>query len=201
VKRCNCCGIEKPLAEYPPDTQNRDGRKGKCRACVLARQRELRAEHPEKERAWVAANRDSVLSSKRRWRARNADKERIASRLRARARREDPEAAALLRQRASEYLARNRDAVAERARRSRAEDPRRFRAREAVGKALARAVLQRPSCCSRCGATSRPEAHHRSYEREHWLEVEWLCSRCHRREHRIPDGEPSETESHEPVTD
>ena len=24
MKRCNCCGAEKPLADYPPDKQNRD---------------------------------------------------------------------------------------------------------------------------------------------------------------------------------
>ena len=195
MKRCNCCGAEKPLADYPPDKQNRDGRKGKCRACVIARQRELRAAHPEKERAWVAANRESVLNSKRRWRARNADKERLAARLRARARREDPEAAALQRERARDYLARKRDAVAARARQRRAEDPRRFQAREAVAAALTRGSLNRPTGCSRCGSTSRLEAHHHSYEREHWLDVEWLCSRCHRREHRLPDGAPSTAES------
>jgi len=76
----------------------------------------------------------------------------------------------------------------------------------AVQRAIESGELMKPDNCSRCGKkaskagslkwvysskdaclyrrkTTRIEAHHRSYNPEHWLEVEWLCNKCHRRHH------------------
>jgi len=34
MKTCLACQIEKPLSEFPPDKRARDGRQGRCRACI-----------------------------------------------------------------------------------------------------------------------------------------------------------------------
>lgn len=56
-------------------------------------------------------------------------------------------------------------------------------AREAVTSALRAGDLVRPPSCSTCGRACAAEAHHKSYEPDHWLDVVWLCTACHGREH------------------
>lgn len=52
------------------------------------------------------------------------------------------------------------------------------------GHALAHGIIERPEACQRCG--DRPDhtlhGHHASYY--HPIDVEWLCSKCHKAEHR-----------------
>lgn len=184
MKTCTGCGCTKPLIDFPPDKVNRDGRKGKCRACVLQRQRELRAEHPEKERAWVSANKGRVLASKRAYRERNADVLRVKNRLRQRDRRTTEEGAQRARDIASAYGRAHRRELTERNRQKRAEDPTRFQAREAVNRAVSTGRLVKPTKCSECGKDAPTQGHHVSYERNKWLDVIWLCARCHRKAHR-----------------
>lgn len=60
------------------------------------------------------------------------------------------------------------------------------RARRAVRDAVRRGHLIKPASCERCGqATERRllHGHHHDYDKP--LEVEWLCSICHGKEHRI----------------
>lgn len=60
-------------------------------------------------------------------------------------------------------------------------------ARSKVTNALRRGDLVRPSTCSRCQRLCKPQAHHhRGYAEEFWLDVIWLCKRCHTAEH-YPD--------------
>lgn len=73
----------------------------------------------------------------------------------------------------------------------RARHPDHYLARMAVNRAIAKGRLTRPASCSRCGADgSRCDCkveihahHHLGYAREHWLDVIWLCHRCHENEH------------------
>lgn len=47
----------------------------------------------------------------------------------------------------------------------------------------------RPDRCPRCGKKSRIEGHHhKGYEGAAKLDVVWLCSRCHKAEHRRENG-------------
>ena len=70
-------------------------------------------------------------------------------------------------------------------RKVRGADPNRARAYQAVAWALVFGLLIRPDTCQRCGSDARLHAHHHNgYEQEHWLDVQWLCSPCHRVVHR-----------------
>ena len=94
---------------------------------------------------------------------------------------------------------RTRLARAEHARKARAADPEKFRARERkasllrpkdervkarrkLHQALRRGSVVRPTTCSKCSAVGKVTAHHPNYSRP--LEVEWLCYQCHADEHR-----------------
>jgi hypothetical protein len=62
------------------------------------------------------------------------------------------------------------------------ERPEVIKARAAVATALHADRLSRPSAC-RCGALRVEAHHHRGYREEHWLDIVWLCSACHKRAH------------------
>jgi len=53
-------------------------------------------------------------------------------------------------------------------------------ARLAVKGALGKGLIIKPNVCSDCGKNGRIEAHHYlGYEKEHWLDVQWFCPKCH----------------------
>ena len=57
-------------------------------------------------------------------------------------------------------------------------------ARLAVHGALARKAIRRPAHCEKCGRKTKLHGHHhRGYSRENWLNVVWLCPRCHSHAH------------------
>lgn len=59
------------------------------------------------------------------------------------------------------------------------------RAQNAVHDAVRSGKLIKPSSCSECGGEFRIQAHHHhGYEREHLLDVVWLCDSCHKKQHR-----------------
>lgn len=62
-------------------------------------------------------------------------------------------------------------------------NPHKNRARSRVLAGLRRGIINRPSTCESCGVRCKPEAHHNDYSKP--LEVAWLCTKCHRRLHRL----------------
>lgn len=56
------------------------------------------------------------------------------------------------------------------------------KAHTAVTKALREGTIQRPNNCIDCGVVCKPYAHHEDYDK--WLEVDWLCSKCHPKRHK-----------------
>lgn len=57
-------------------------------------------------------------------------------------------------------------------------------ARCAVKSAIRNGRLIKSACCTVCKDTNTPlEGHHWSYLEENWLDVIWLCSKCHGEEH------------------
>jgi len=64
-------------------------------------------------------------------------------------------------------------------------------ARRAVHRAIRKGKLIRPTICERCGkggfdtkGNNKLQAHHWSYKQKDWLDVEWLCDSCHKKEHK-----------------
>jgi len=63
--------------------------------------------------------------------------------------------------------------------------PEHQKARLEVRKAVMNGILIRPKRCPKClSSKDRIQAHHHDYSKP--LEIEWLCSRCHGKEHRLP---------------
>lgn len=65
--------------------------------------------------------------------------------------------------------------------RSDPENAAKIRARSEVNKAIRRGDLERKPCA--CGEPHADAHHVNGYEPEHWFDIEWLCRRCHMREH------------------
>lgn len=164
----------------------REAHREELRAAARARYAADPESHKAARRAWRAehleAERELDRSRKRDGRAQNtAYAERVRAHKRSaeykeqrNATRRTPEQRA----RAAEYAYayRTRPAAA-------------FReaARVAVGQALKRGTLVRPTCCVLCGAIPRVAAdgrssiradHYLGYEKVHWLDVQWICTTC-----------------------
>jgi hypothetical protein len=59
--------------------------------------------------------------------------------------------------------------------------PERKHARDAVYRALKTGKLIKPDSCQDCNTeTDDLQGHHESYEQDEWLNVKWLCRKCHR---------------------
>lgn len=80
---------------------------------------------------------------------------------------------------------RNRLALASRAT-VRAERPELIAAWMAVQVAIRSGAMVRATECQECGRTLHLVAHHHlGYAPEHWLDVLWLCRRCHKAAHAV----------------
>ena len=65
-----------------------------------------------------------------------------------------------------------------------AERPELIQAWQAVASALRAGTMVRPERCDGCDRTIHLVAHHHlGYAPEHWLDVQWLCRRCHKAAH------------------
>ena len=66
-------------------------------------------------------------------------------------------------------------------------------ARTALQAAIQRGRVKKSDCCQAAGCSSQAfiEAHHWSYEREHWRDVLWVCAAHHRQGHARGRIEPA----------
>lgn len=62
--------------------------------------------------------------------------------------------------------------------------PDKYKAHCCVNNAIKYGKLQKKCFCENCGSDYKVQAHHESYEEENWLDVVWLCDRCHKKRHR-----------------
>ncbi len=80
------------------------------------------------------------------------------------------------------YVGARKQQIAEGAKRRALAHPDKRAAHVALGNAVRDRRVSKPDACGRCLRDDvRIEGHHRDYAKP--LEVEWLCCRCHRREH------------------
>lgn len=185
AKCWKCAGCKEYLTEdlFGIDRGKWNGVSSRCRACDRKLTRGRRSRSPaeyRKMRAGVARryranNRDKVNEYARKRYADN--REHILELTRNRDRAKTNAAAAA-------YRAANREAFAKRQEKYRAANPEKTAAHRAVREAIATGGVVRPRCCSTCLSEGRIEAHHWSYEQEHWLDVVWLCAGCHATAHR-----------------
>ena len=66
--------------------------------------------------------------------------------------------------------------------------PEKIKAKNAVQIAVRCGRLVRPSSCEICGVECIPHGHHWSYEKENWLDVRFVCARCHSDIHHKKTG-------------
>lgn len=75
----------------------------------------------------------------------------------------------------------SKQAHARRAKEQRRLHPEAIKANNQVNKAILSGKIVRPKGCTRCGSSGKIEAHHPDYSKP--LEVEFLCTKCHIKEH------------------
>lgn len=64
-------------------------------------------------------------------------------------------------------------------------NPHKRKAQHAANNALRDGKLERKISCEHCGTDEKKlQKHHWSYLEEHWLDVIWLCTKCHGAEHK-----------------
>ena len=61
--------------------------------------------------------------------------------------------------------------------------PEAIKAHSQVRQAINKGIIKKPKNCSKCKRNVRLSAHHRDYSKP--LIVSWLCSSCHKLEHKI----------------
>lgn len=76
-KRCNRCGVVKPLTDFHKLTSASDGHKGDCKVCLnadqLARRNADPIKYALKDKAYRENNKDKVKNSKKKWTEENAE--------------------------------------------------------------------------------------------------------------------------------
>jgi hypothetical protein len=143
------------VRKYDSDEERREAR----------RQALYRYNHSEKGRAAQARREAGPLAAARYARYRETEKYAAAQ------------------QRFKDSGGRNRLATAHR-QNIRVERPELIEAWKAVQLAIRSGQLTRPDGCASCGRTMHLVAHHHlGYAPEHWLDVQWLCRKCHKVEH------------------
>lgn len=62
--------------------------------------------------------------------------------------------------------------------------PKHKKAKNAVNRAVANGTIKKANKCSKCGSTSKIEAHHnKGYDKKNTFSITWLCQACHRKLH------------------
>lgn len=89
IKRCACCGIEKPLSDFYPDKRKKSGVGGHCKNCHLAKcknwyanlsdsEKEKRYQQSQALLASNPAKREVRAARSRAWRIANPDKSKLS---------------------------------------------------------------------------------------------------------------------------
>lgn len=165
-KRCSICQEVKPVDEFHRASDKKSGRKSRCKDCDNAANKK-----------WRQAKSDHLRASYRRRYAKDKGA------------------------RQQRWREENREHVAAREAARRQREFGKARAREIARNAIRRGDLRRPKVCDECGSKGQPtrdgrspiQVHHDDYSKP--LDVRWLCTACHRKQHDTPA--PSEADESE----
>lgn len=164
-KTCAQCVSVKPLSDYYQDKHGKYS--SHCIDCNRSIGREYHYANKQKRLPQMAeyrhANKEQLSAKERERRADPAYREKVAQELK-------------------QWREQNRDYIAAYNRSLPA------KARGAVNKAVRSGKLPPPDTmvCDSCDEALAAHYHHfNGYEREHWFDIEPLCTECHGREHRV----------------
>lgn len=157
MKVCFKCGAEKPLSEFYKHPKMKDGHVNKCKECNKKDVRENRVARKDyyQEYDRNRPNRDERVEKSN---LRNKELYKTDETF--------------------------RQSVLESKQRWADNNQQKRKAHYAVNNAVRDGKMIKPAECEHCGTSEKKiQGHHWSYEPEHWLDVIWLCSRCHGKEH------------------
>jgi len=179
-KKCFKCGEIKPLSAFYKHSKMADGHVNKCKEC---NKKDVILNRLDKVEYYNEYDRNRSYPGSER-----SSKFSVKTKLKYAT---DPEFKAKVDRSKSEWALKNKI---------------KRKAQCKLSNALRDGKLIRPTICSACGKTDcEIEGHHWSYLEEHWLDVMWLCTECHGKEHRkinaenrkksatIQDYDPSES--------
>lgn len=163
-KQCFKCRETKPLSAFYKHSQMADGHLNKCKEC---NKKDVILNRLDKVEYYNEYDRNrSYHSAERSVKAALNAKLKYAS---------DPDFKVKVNKAKSDWIANNSN---------------KRLAQNAVVSAVKSNKLLRPTICSSCGKTDcEIQGHHWSYLEEHWLDVIWLCTECHGKEHRKINAE------------
>lgn len=157
MKECFKCKVLKPYSEYYKHPKMADGHLGKCRECAkidVRTNRKVKIDYY----SYYDRNRPNAKERSELCTVRNKDKYHNDDSF--------------------------RQSVLESKEKWSKKNPQKRKAQIYLGNAVRDGRVLKPSICSHCNEEKRIQGHHWSYEREHWLDVIWLCAPCHGKEHR-----------------
>lgn len=158
MKRCFKCGAEKPLSEFYKHPKMLDGHVNKCKEC---NKKDVIENRLDKKDYYLNYDRN-----------RPNHEERVAS---------QSERTKTLYNSNPEFKEKRKLEVRE----FRNSNPDKYKAQTSINNALRDGKLTKLNSCEHCGTSEKKiQARHWSYEPEHWLDVIWLCTKCHGKEHK-----------------
>lgn len=181
TKMCpKCVRGWQELAAFCRDRCSPDGRQRVCRSCESGYRRTNRARIRERGAAYYQANKGTMDAQSAAWYQANKDSETMKAAGRYQA------GKAGIKERRVTWRANNRAERLAYQRKYTAEHRDRYKARTAVFKAIKSGDLTREPCktCDlkpkAVNGRNRIEAHHhKGYDEEFWLDVEWYCALHH----------------------
>lgn len=158
MKKCFKCGIEKELSEFYKHPRMADGTVNKCKDCNKKDVIDNRFDKLEYYREYDR-NRDNAQERNEK------QSERVRIRYAS-----DPEYRSKILESKSLW-----DKV----------NSHKKCAHAAVNNAIRDGRMTKPTSCEHCGTSEKKiQGHHWSYLPEYWLDVVWLCTSCHGKEHK-----------------
>ena len=164
--KCKNCKEEKPPEDFYRDARRPLGRCSDCIVCQKKRALEWRHSHIERARAngrkWNREHPEKRAFNQREYRQRHKERMKEKNKV-------------AYKNHIDKYKKDTAD--------YRKKYPERERAHNILKSALRVGRVIKPTSCSKCGEPGYMHGHHADYSKP--LQVEWLCSYCHARLHKL----------------
>lgn len=160
MKICTKCKLEKDFSCFGKCKTFKDGYLYHCKECIQKYREENKERMLEYCKRYRESNRE--LISKRNKDRYRKDKKTFLNRTKKYLKSEKGKS------KSKEYRLKNRDKIM---------------ARRHLNLALIKNNIIKPSNCEMCNKNDRLQGHHHSYSKEYWLDVMWLCLKCHNKIH------------------